>query len=33
VDLTDIRAVELRFNRTGAGVIDIADLAFTTGAA
>jgi hypothetical protein len=31
VDLTDIRAVELRFTRTHAGVIDIADLAFSSG--
>jgi hypothetical protein len=29
VDLTDVRAVELRFSRTQRGVIDIADLAFS----
>jgi hypothetical protein len=29
VDLTDVRAVELRFSRTQRGVLDIADLAFT----
>ena len=32
VDLSDIRAVEVRFSRTGSGVIDVADLAFTNGA-
>ena len=32
VDLTDIRRVELHFTRTPAGVIDIADLAFASGA-
>ncbi|HSI81057.1 MAG TPA: hypothetical protein VK919_10435 [Solirubrobacterales bacterium] len=32
VDLTDLRAVELRFSRTDHGVIDVADLAFTRGA-
>jgi hypothetical protein len=32
VDLTDIRAVELRFTRTLSGVIDIADVNFTAGA-
>jgi hypothetical protein len=29
VDLTDVRAVELRFSRAQRGVIDIADLAFS----
>jgi hypothetical protein len=33
VDLTDVRAVELRFTRTPQGVIDFADLAFSSGAA
>ena len=33
VDLTDVRRVELRFDQTQDGVIDIADLAFTRGAA
>jgi len=32
VDLRDVRAVELRFSRTEAGVIDIADVAFASGA-
>lgn len=32
VNLRDIRAVELQFSRTQAGVIDIADVAFTSGA-
>jgi hypothetical protein len=32
VDLTDVRAVELRFTRTPRGVIDFADLAFSSGA-
>ena len=32
VDLTDIRRVELHFTRTPTGVIDIADLAFASGA-
>jgi hypothetical protein len=32
VDLSDIRGVELLFDRTPAGVIDVADLAFTRGA-
>lgn len=32
VDLTDIRAVELRFNRTPEGVIDVVDLNFSSGA-
>jgi hypothetical protein len=31
VDLTDIRSVELRFSRTEIGLIDVADLAFTSG--
>jgi hypothetical protein len=31
VDLTDVRAVELQFSRTQAGLIDVADLAFTSG--
>jgi hypothetical protein len=33
VDLTDIVRVELRFTRTPSGVIDLADLAFSEGAA
>jgi hypothetical protein len=33
VDLTDIGRVELRFTRTPSGVIDLADLAFSKGAA
>jgi hypothetical protein len=33
VDLTDIVRVELRFTRTPSGVIDLADLAFSKGAA
>ena len=32
VDLTDVRAVELRFTETDRGVIDVADLGFTRGA-
>ncbi len=32
VDLGDVRAVELLFSRTQAGVIDVADVAFTRGA-
>jgi hypothetical protein len=32
VDLRDVRAVHLRFGRTEAGVIDIADAAFASGA-
>jgi dienelactone hydrolase len=31
VDLSDVRAVVLRFSRTDRGVIDVADLAFTRG--
>ena len=32
VDLRDVRAVHLRFDRTEAGVIDVADAAFSSGA-
>ena len=32
VDLTDVRSVELRFDRTDSGVISVTDLAFTRGA-
>ena len=32
VDLRDVRAVHLRFGRTEAGVIDVADAAFASGA-
>ena len=32
VDLTDVRSVELRFDRTRSGVVSVADLAFTRGA-
>jgi hypothetical protein len=32
VDLRDVRAVHLRFDRTEAGVIDVADAAFASGA-
>jgi hypothetical protein len=31
VDLTDIRAVEISFDRTSAGVIDVADALFARG--
>ncbi len=31
VDLTDVRAVTIRFDRTSQGVIDVADLAFSRG--
>jgi len=32
VDLSDVRTVEMRFSRTESGVIDVADLAFTSAA-
>jgi len=32
LDLGDVRAVEIRFDRTNKGVIDVADLAFSAGA-
>jgi len=32
VDLTDVRAIEFRFSRTDAGVLEVADLAFSRGA-
>ena len=31
LDLADIRAIEIRFDRTNKGVIDVADLAFSAG--
>ncbi len=32
LDLADVRAIEIRFDRTNKGVIDVADLAFSAGA-
>jgi len=31
LDLADVRAIEVRFDRTNKGVIDVADLAFSAG--
>jgi hypothetical protein len=32
LDLTDVRAIVIRFDRTQRGVVDVADLAFSAGA-